>query len=375
MGKERDSFFKAQPSVLGYEPVDTVTIGGRVVGRGQPAFIIAEVSANHRGDINVALHAIDSAAEAGADAVKFQHLTGTKIAADTVIYDEWHGKTIGPFSGFYKSAEMPNEWTDELVARAKERGIMFLSTPFDIEAVDVLAKAGVPAYKVASYEMTDDILLRYIAKQGKPIILSTGMAYLEEVAHAVRVIQEEGNKEIVVLHCVSIYPPQIGELNLRAITTLQEALKLPIGYSDHSAPPYSAAPVVAVTLGACMIEKHITDTRDTESNDAPNSLEPSEFKRMVEEIRAAEAALAGSGIKQPVVREDNKGDEIFDRFARRSLYAARDLKAGERLTEDMVVTLRPWGGIAPRDLRLFVGMKLARDVAARSPLTPEAFSG
>ena len=375
MGKERDSFFKAQPSVLGYEPVDTVTIGGRVVGRGQPAFIIAEVSANHRGDINVALHAIDSAAEAGADAVKFQHLTGTKIAADTVIYDEWHGKTIGPFSGFYKSAEMPNEWTDELVARAKERGIMFLSTPFDIEAVDVLAKAGVPAYKVASYEMTDDILLRYIAKQGKPIILSTGMAYLEEVAHAVRVIQEEGNKEIVVLHCVSIYPPQIGELNLRAITTLQEALKLPIGYSDHSAPPYSAAPVVAVTLGACMIEKHITDTRDKESNDAPNSLEPSEFKRMVEEIRAAEAALAGSGIKQPVVREDNKGDEIFDRFARRSLYAARDLKAGERLTEDMVVTLRPWGGIAPRDLRLFVGMKLARDVAARSPLTPEAFSG
>jgi sialic acid synthase SpsE len=373
MGKERDSFFKAQPRVSGYEPVETVTIGGRIVGKGQPAFIIAEVSANHRGDINVALRAIDSAAGAGADAVKFQHLTGTKIAADTVIYDEWHGKAIGPLSGFYKSAELPNEWTDKLVAHARKRGIMFLSTPHDIEAVEILHKAGVHAYKVASYEMTDDILLRYIAKKGKPIILSTGMAYLEEVAHAVRVIQEEGNREIVVLHCVSIYPPKFRELNLRAITTLQEALKLPIGYSDHSAPPYSAAPVAAVTLGACMIEKHVTDTRSGESNDAPNSLEPSEFKRMIEEIRAAEAALAGSGIKQPVSRKNHQGDEIFDRFARRSLYAARDLKAGETLTAEMVTTLRPWGGIAPKDIGLFLGKKLAHDVAARAPLTPETF--
>lgn len=374
MGKERDAFFKAQPRVLNYTPLETVAIGDRIVGKNQPAFIIAEVGANHRGDINVALRALDNAVEAGADAVKFQHLTGTKIAADTEIYDEWHGKAIGPLSGFYKSAELPNEWTERLVTYAKERGIMFLSTPFDKEAVDVLAKAGVAAYKVASYELTDDILLRYIAKQGKPIIISTGMAYLEEVAHAVRVIQETGNQEIVILHCVSIYPPKTRELNLRAITTLQEAFKLPIGYSDHSVPPYHAAPVAAVTLGACVIEKHVTDTRKGGSNDDPNSLEPAEFKRMVEEIRAAEAALAGSGIKQPVSREGHQGDEIFDRFARRSAYAARDLRAGETLSEDMVVTLRPWGGIAPKDLPLFIGMKLARDVKARAPLTADAFS-
>ena len=375
MGKERDAFFKAQPSVLGYEPLQTITIGKHVVGRGHPTFIIAEVGANHRGDINVALHAIDNAVAAGADAVKFQHITGTKIAADTSIYDEWHGKEIGPLSGFYKSAELPNEWTEELVAYAKKRGIIFLSTPFDTEAVDVLAKAGVDAYKIASYELTDDVLLRYVAKQGKPVILSTGMAYLEEVAHAVRVVQEAGNSQIAVLHCVSIYPPKsFADLNLRAITTLQEAFKLPIGYSDHSAPPHHAAPIAAVTLGSCIIEKHVTDTRTGGSNDDPNSLEPAEFKRMVEEIRNAEMALSGSGIKQPVVHPEHKQDEIFDRFARRSVYAARDLKAGEVLTEEMVITLRPWGGIAPKDLPLFIGMKLAHDVAARAPLTPKAFS-
>lgn len=376
MGKERDLFFKSLPKNLVYQSVDVVKIGDRLVGKGQPTFIIAEVGANHRGDINVALHAIDNAAEAGADAVKFQHLTGTKIAADTIIYDEWHGKSIGPLSGFYKSAEFPYEWTERLVAHAKKRGIMFLSTPFDTEAVDVLETAGVDAYKVASYEMTDDILLRYVAKQGKPVIISTGMAYLEEVAHAVRIIQEEGNTQIVILHCVSIYPPKsFADLNLRAITTLQEAFKLPVGYSDHSAPPYHAIPIAAVALGACVIEKHVTDARTGGSNDDPNSLEPSEFKRMVEEIRNTESALSGSGIKQPVVCSDHTlgGDEIFDRFARRSVYAARDLKAGETLTEDMVITLRPWGGIAPKDIGLFLGKKIARDVSARAPLTTDAF--
>jgi N,N'-diacetyllegionaminate synthase len=374
MGKERKAFLAAQPSVLGYEPVEAIAIGDRVVGKGHPALVIAEVGANHRGDIKVALHAIDNAADAGADAVKFQHLTGTKIAADTVIYEDWNEKPIGPLSGFYKTAEMPYEWTSELVAHAKKRGILFLSTPFDTEAVDVLAKAGVAAYKVASYELTDDILLRSIARQGKPIIISTGMAYLEEVAHAVRVIQEEGNTQIAILHCVSIYPPKsFADLNLRAITTLQGAFKLPIGYSDHSKPPYTAAPIAAITLGACIIEKHVTDTRTGGSNDDPNSLEPAEFKRMIEEIRNAEAALSGSGIKQPVVRAGHEGDEIFDRYARRSVYAARALKAGEVLTEDMVVTLRPWGGIAPKDLGLFLGKKLTHDVAARAPLTPDAF--
>lgn len=374
MGKEREPFFKQLPAYLTAEPVATVSFKTRQVGEGQPVFIIAEVGANHRGLIENAFEAIDKAAEAGADAVKFQHITADRLAADTIIYDTWNGKEIGPLSSFYKDAALPYEWTEALVARANERGIMFLSSPFDIEAVDVLDAAGVAGFKVASYELTDDVLLRHIAKTGKPIIISTGMAYLEEVAHAIRVIQEEGNMQIVILHCTSMYPPKsFSDLNLRAIQTLKEAFKLPVGYSDHSVPPYLAAPIVAVALGACVLEKHVTSSRAGESNDDANSVEPTEFVRMVAEIRNAEAALSGSGIKQPVSYEGHENDEIADRFARRSVYARRDIKAGETLSTDMVLTLRPWGGIAPRDLELFLGRKVEKDIPARAPVTPDAF--
>lgn len=374
MGKEREPFFKQLPAYLTAEPVATVSFKTRQVGEGQPVFIIAEVGANHRGLIENAFEAIDKAAEAGADAVKFQHITADRLAADTIIYDTWNGKEIGPLSSFYKNAALPYEWTEALIARANERGIMFLSSPFDIEAVDVLDAAGVAGFKVASYELTDDVLLRHIAKTGKPVIISTGMAYLEEVAHAVRIIQEEGNMQIVILHCTSMYPPKdFSDLNLRAIHTLKEAFKLPVGYSDHSVPPYLAAPIVAVALGACVLEKHVTSSRAGESNDDANSVEPTEFARMVAEIRNAEAALSGSGIKQPVSYEGHESDEISDRFARRSVYARRDIRAGETLSADMVLTLRPWGGIAPRDLELFLGRKVEKDIPARAPVTPDAF--
>lgn len=374
MGKERKNFFASLPKNLTYEPVETVKIGNKLVGKGQPAFIIAELGANHRGDIKTALKAIELAAKFGADAVKFQHLTHDKIAADTIVYDEWHGKEVGALSSFYKSAELPNEWTSKLIAHAKKHNIMFLSTPFDKEAADLLEKAGVPAYKMASYELTDDILLRYVAKKGKPIIISTGMAYLEEVAHAVRVIQETGNNKIIILHCTSIYPPKsFADLNLRAISTLQESFKLPIGYSDHSTPPYLAAPIVAVTLGACVIEKHFTDEQSGGSNDDPNSLAPEEFRRTVEEIRKAEESLSFSGIKQPVSYPDHQGDEIFDRWARRSLYAISDIPAGTILTEKMITTLRPWGGLAPKDAQLILGKKTRRSIKKRAPITLDDF--
>lgn len=372
MGIERKQFFESLPKNLTYEPVEVVSIGDRLVGKGQPVFIIAEVGANHRGKIDEALRSIELAAEAGADAIKFQHLTHDKIAADTIVYEEWHEKPVGALSEFYRSAEMPFEWTDKLIAHAKKHNIMFLSSPFDADAADLLETAGVPAFKIASYEMTDDILLRYIARKGKPIILSTGMAYLEEVAHAVRVIQEEGNNEIVLLHCISIYPPKsFADLNLRAIETLGEAFKLPVGYSDHSKPPYLAAPIAAVALGACVIEKHFTTEREGGSNDDLNSLEIEDFKRTVEEIRNTEQALLRAGIKQPVSSEDHAlgKDEIADRWARRSLYAVRDIPAGALLTEDMIITLRPWGGIAPKDARLVIGKKVLRAIKARSPIT------
>lgn len=333
-----------------------IRIGEREVGDGTPVFIIAEVSANHRGNIETALSAIDAAAEAGADAVKFQHLTHDTIAAE-------------PLSSFYKSAEMPYEWTPRLVARARERNIIFLSTPFDREAVDVLDAAGASAFKVASYEMTDDILLRYIATKGKPIILSTGMAYLEEVKHAVDVIWHEGNKQIAALHCVSLYPPEPRDLNLKAIETMLRGLELPVGFSDHSDPSSNAAALGAVALGACIIERHITDSQEGGSNDDKNSMTVAQFKHMVEEVRALEAALSGSGEKAPVSAPERAVDEMSERGTRRSLYAARDIAAGEALTEDMVITLRPLRGIEPKDAGRIMGKRVSRDIKARQPIT------
>src|SRR3989344_8309898 len=302
--------------------VKSINIGGRAVGEGQPVFIIAEVSANHRGKIETALRAIDAAAEARADAVKFQHLTGTKIAADIPMNAIWNGKPVGTLSAFYAKSEMPYEWTPRLVARAKEKNIIFLSTPFDFEAVDMLDDAGVPAFKVASYEMTDDILLRYIAKKGKPVIFSTGMAYLEEVKHAVDVIRQEGNKQIAVLHWVSLCRPGPKGFNLKAIETMRRELALPIGYSDHANPASNAATLGAVALGACIIERHITDSQEGGSNDDKNSMTVVQFKHMVEEVRALFSALSGSGVKEPVSAPDRAMDEVRGRGTRRSLYAA-----------------------------------------------------
>jgi|SRR3989344_1942245 len=349
----------------------TFKIGDREVGDGQPVFIIAEVSANHRGNIETALRAIDAAKEAGADAVKFQHLTGTKIAADIPIDALWNGKPVGTLSAFYAKSELPYEWTPKLVARAKEKNILFLSTPFDHEAVDVLDAASAPAFKVASYEMTDDILLHYIAKKGKPIILSTGMAYLEEVQHAVEVIQREGNEQIVVLHCVSLYPPEPRDLNLRAIETMHRALALPIGFSDHESPSSNAATLGAVALGACIIERHITDSQEGGSNDDKNSMTIEQFKHMVREVRALSEALSGSGVKAPVSAPERAVDEMSERGTRRSLYAARDITAGETLTEDMVITLRPMRGIEPKDLHTILGKNVSRDIRAREPVTEQ----
>lgn len=334
----------------------SVQIGNREIGPGKPSFIIAEVSANHRGDINTALQAIDAAKYAGADAVKFQHLRHKMIAAE-------------PLSAFYKSAELPYEWTQQLVARAKEKNIIFLSTPFDTEAIDILDAAETPAFKVASYEMTDDILLAYMAKKGRPIILSTGMAYLEEVKHAVEVIEKAGNDKIIVLHCTSLYPPQAKDLNLKAIQTLSQALNRPIGYSDHSHPSSNAATLGAIALGACLIERHITDSQEGNSNDDKNSMTIDQFKHMVEEVRELEAAMSRSGVKEPVSDPSREVDEVKERGTRRSLYAAADIKEGEIITEKMLITLRPMSGIEPKDLSKVIGKKALRSISARSPIT------
>ncbi len=333
-----------------------VTIGTRKVGDGQPVFVIAEVSANHRGDINTALAMIDAAQAAGADAVKFQHLIHDKIAAE-------------PLSDFYKSAELPYEWTPQLIAKAKQKDILFLSTPFDKGAVDLLAESGVLAYKVASYEMTDDVLLRHIAKKGKPVIISTGMAYMDEVKHAVEVIKNEGNDQIVVLHCVSLYPPESKDLNLKAIQTLRKELSRPVGYSDHAEPSSNAATLGAITLGACLIERHITDSQEGNSNDDKNSMTIDQFRHMVSEIRSLEAALSRSGVKEPISAPDREVDEVKERGTRRSLYALKDISRGEVIDDSMLITLRPMRGIEPKDIEKVIGKRAVCDIKARSPIT------
>lgn len=372
MNEERNEFLAQLPKNLSGKAVDVVNIGGRLIGAGQPCFIIVEVGANHRGDIKNAMRLIDEASETGADCVKFQHIKATGIAADTPVNIDWKGKSgFSTFSEFYKPSEMPYEWTEELMKHAKEKGIMFLSTPFDKESVDLLDSLGVPAFKVASYEMIDDIFLRYIARKGKPIILSTGMAYLEEVAHAIRVINEEGNYDIVLTHCTSMYPPKgFEDLNLKAISTLREAFKLPVGYSDHSDPKSMVGPIAAVALGACVFEKHFTDARDGGSHDDANSVQPEEFKKIVREIRNVEAAMSRDGIKQPISREPHElfNDEVIDIWARRSIYAARDIAEGEVISEDCLLTLRPWGGIEPKHAGLIVGRIAKKAIKARSPI-------
>jgi sialic acid synthase SpsE len=346
-----------------------IVVGEKVIGENQPVFIIAEVSANHRGNIDMALSAIDNAALAGADAVKFQLLTGTKIAADVLVDTVWDGQPVGTLSAFYAKAEMPYEWTPKLIARAKERNILFLSTPFDFDAVDLLDSVAIPAFKVASYELTDDILLRHIARKRRPVIISTGMSYLEEVRHAVEVIRKEGNEQIAVLHCVSLYPPNSGDCNLKVISTLQRELALPIGYSDHTCPTSNSSTLGAVALGACIIERHITDSQVGGSHDDKNSMTFEQFKHMVEEVRKLSAALSGSGTKVPVFAPDRAMDEIRERGVRRSLYAARDIATGEKFTEDMLVTLRPVLGIEPKNLSQVIGRRAAHAIPSRSPIT------
>ena len=375
MGKERDQFFSSLSKNLTSNPTQKIKIGDRLVGGGEPAYIIAEVGANHRGDINNAFQQIEAAAKSGADAVKFQHIKAETMAADTKIDIEWNGKKEWrTLSEFYRKSEMPYEWTDQLIEHCQKNNITFLSTPFDLESIDLLAKSDVPALKVASYELTSDQFLIRMAQKGKPIILSTGMAYLEEVAHAVKVIQEAGNQEIALLHCVSIYPPKNpADINLPAISTMHEAFKLPIGYSDHSKPTSNAAVLGAVAKGACIIERHFTNTREGGSHDDPNSVQPEEFKKMVEEIRELEEMLAGSGIKQPVSYEGHDGDEISDRWARRSIYASTDIPVDTEITEEMVQLLRPSDGIDPRHLPALIGKKPTQDIKARQPITWNLF--
>lgn len=349
---------------------DRVSIADRGVGHGEPVYVIAEAGSNHNRDLATAKKLIDVAAEAGADAVKFQTYTADGLYSrktPTMSYLSDGGLVDEQESVWelIKRIEIPWEWHHELADHARDAGLHFLSTPFEEKAVELLAEVGVPAYKIASYEVNHLPLIEACARTGRPLLVSTGMASLADIERALDTANAAGATEIVLLHCAINYPPRFEDLNLRAIGTLSSAFGLPVGWSDHTMG--HTADVVAVTLGARMVEKHYTLSRDQEGPDHPFALEPHEFAAMVTAIREAEAAL-GSSVKRVTEAES----EMFA-LGRRSLVAARDLPAGRPLTRDDIAVKRPGFGIPVHELDLAVGRRPVRDTEADEILTWDHF--
>jgi N-acetylneuraminate synthase/N,N'-diacetyllegionaminate synthase len=343
-----------------------VNVGNKCIGEGEPCFIIAEAGVNHNGNINLAKKLIDAAKEAGADAVKFQTFKAENIVVKNAEKAEYQKETTGIGESQYemlKKLELREVDFKELAEYAKDKGIVFLSSPFDKESVDLLYELDVPAFKVGSGEITDFPLLKHIAKKGKPIILSTGMATLGEIEEALNVIRSEGVEDVILLHCVSNYPARIEDVNLRAMETLKKAFKLPVGFSDHTLG--ITASIAAVASGACLIEKHFTLDRNSPGPDHKASLEPDELKEMVKAIRDMEKAL-GDGIKKPTKEEDK-----IKKIARRSIVAKIDIPKGTIIAEDMLDVKRQGTGIEPKYIDMIVGKKAKENIRKDELVTRE----
>jgi N,N'-diacetyllegionaminate synthase len=341
-----------------------VKIADRQIGEGRPCFIIAEAGVNHNGDIGLAKKLIDAAHEAGADAVKFQTFKAEAIVTADAEKAEYQKVTTGSRETqieMLKKLELKHEDFRELFTYARNKGIIFLSSPFDSDSVDLLDRLGVTAFKIPSGEITNIPLLRHIAGKGKPVILSTGMSDIDEVKEAVKVLRKNGAGEIVLLHCVSAYPARVEETNLRAMATLRRQFNLPVGLSDHTVGIH--VPVAAVALGASVIEKHFTLDKKLPGPDHRASLEPGELKEMVAAIRDIEKAL-GDGIKRTTAEEaDTK------KAARRSLVTAKDIPAGTVITGDMLDIKRPGTGLEPKFIIDIIGKKAVKALKSGEIIT------
>ena len=327
------------------------------ISENAPVFIIAEAGVNHNGSIALAKQLIDVAAKSGADAVKFQTFIAEEVVSTDAPKAEYQKQTTDASESqldMIKKLELSKEDHRELMDYAKHKNIMFLSTPFDNKSVDLLVELGVPLIKISSGEITNHPFLEYIAKKGLPIILSTGMSSLKEVAEAVSVIKEAGCKDLTLLHCTSNYPARVEDCNLLAMKTMEDAFDVPVGYSDHT--PGIYVPLAAAAMGACVIEKHFTLDKNLPGPDHRASLEPAELEEMVRGIRLVEKAL-GSPVKAPVESEL----EVRD-VARRSIVAKVDIPAGTVITEDMLVFKRPGTGVAPTDVSKLIGRKTKYDI-------------
>lgn len=334
----------------------------RAIGPGQPVYVIAELSANHLQEYDRAVRLVHEAHAAGADAVKLQTYTADTLtlASDQPYFKIqgtiWEGRTL---HDLYGEACTPWEWTQPLAHLAQELGMHCFSSPFDETAVDFLASLDVPAYKIASFELVDLPLIRKVARTGKPVIMSTGMGTLTEIERAVNAAREAGATDLALLKCTSAYPSDPADMNLRTIPHLAEAFRVPVGLSDHT--PGSAVPVVAVALGACIIEKHLTLDRGEGGPDAAFSLEPAEFKAMVAAVRVAEVALGSVSYQ---LSEKERASRVF----RRSLFVTKPVKKGEPFTADNVRSIRPGHGLEPRHLETITSGRASCDLAPGTPL-------
>ncbi len=340
------------------------TVNSRNIAPGQPTYIVAELSANHNQSFDQAVGIIRAAKQAGADAVKLQTYTPDTITikSDSSLFRHgsgslWAGKTLYEL---YSEAYMPWEWQPKLKEIANDLGLDLFSTAFDPTAVDFLEEMDVPVHKVASFEIVDIPLIEKMARTGKPLIISTGMATLAEIDEAVSAAKGAGASQIALLKCNSAYPAPLEEMNLCTIPHMAEGFGLPVGLSDHTLG--IAAPVAAVTLGACIIEKHFTLSRDFPGPDSAFSIEPHELKAMVEAVRAAEKTL---GKVYYGVSEKEAKSRVF----RRSLFVVKDVKAGEVFTEDNVRSIRPGHGLPPKFLKEVVGKKASCDIRRGTPLS------
>jgi len=341
-------------------------IKNKKIGGNNPVFIIAEMSANHLQKFDNAVKLIKAAKEAGADAVKLQTYTPDTITIDcNNEYFQikqstlWDGQSLYEL---YKKAYTPWEWQPKLKEIAEEEGLVFFSSVFDKTAVDFLERINVPAYKIASFEITDIPLIEYAASKGKPVIISTGIATLSDIEEAVNACKRMGNEQIALLKCVSAYPTPLEDVNLRTIPNLAETFKTVVGLSDHSLS--ISVPIASVALGACIIEKHLTLDRKLGGPDAAFSIEPEEFKAMVKSVREAEKALGE--VSYDLTEKMKKSRELS-----RSLFVVKDIKAGEVFTEENIRSIRPGYGLPPKYLKEILSKRATQDIKKGRPLSWE----
>jgi N,N'-diacetyllegionaminate synthase len=337
-------------------------IAGRRLGPGEPAYVIAEAGANHNRDLGIARELIDAAAAAGADAVKFQTYTGKELYSSKTPRFEYLKDERSP-QELLDAIALPREWQAELAERARSCGLAFFSSPFDADAVDGLRELGVPAMKIASFEIVDVELIRHAAGAGVPVIVSTGMATYGEVEDALDAVAASGNRQAALLRCASVYPSPPEIMNLRAIATLREAFGVPVGLSDHTLGTVVAAGAAA--LGAELIEKHFTLSREMEGPDHPFALEPRELKTLVEGVREVEVALGEGRLEGPSQQESG---EMY-RLGRRSIIAARDIPEGTVITREMLTVKRPGFGIRPKHIDIVVGRTARVDIELDDVIT------